>query len=156
MTNVSVTDWKLRSDQPNAQSDRKADEPTLRIPLPELEVDESVVGYAQNTPADYPLPDRPPIAGARTSRFRVLRSYVGERSLTLECEGIAGSQSALSLLRNSQIVPRVQAKAPTGKADAVISAKDGSAFKDPKAPLLLVMNFPEGEGWKTITVTLTW
>jgi hypothetical protein len=41
-------------------------------------------------------------------------------------------------------------------ARAVISAKDGWAFKDPKAPLLLFLDFPPGEGWKSITVTLTW
>jgi hypothetical protein len=31
-----------------------------------------------------------------------------------------------------------------------------SAMRDSKVPMGMFLHFPEGEGWKTITVTLTW
>ncbi len=154
--NATTTGWKLRTDQQGARSDPKADEPTVRIPLPELELDELVTGYSQNMPSDAPLPNRPPVPGSQTSRFRIVQSVSADHIVTLTCEGFAGSRAHLSLLRHGMLIPKVQADTSSGEPEAIISAKDGWAFKDPKAPLLLIINFPEGEGWKTITVTLTW
>jgi hypothetical protein len=154
--NATTTGWKLRTDQQGAKPDPKADEPTLRIPIPELEVDELVTGYSQNMPPDAPLPNRPPVPGSRTSRFRIVRSVSTDHMVTLTCEGLAGSSAHLSLLRHGMLVPKIKADTSLGEPDAIISAQDGWAFKDPKAPLLLILNFPSGEGWKTMTITLTW
>jgi glycogen debranching enzyme len=155
LSNVNGSQWHLKSDQEGTKP-VKGDEPSLSIPIPELEIDPEISGFSSNLTDDSQLPDRPPAPGARTSKFRIVRSVYSDRRLTLTCEGLAGSQAFAALLRNDALVPKVQVEAPSGQAKAVISAKDGWAFKDAKAPLLLVMDFPAGEGWKSITVTLSW
>ncbi len=155
LTNANSTQWRLRSDVQGAKP-VKSDEPTLSIPLPALEVDQQLFGFEANLHPNAPLPDQPPIPGARTSRSRIIHSEYGNHKLTLICEGMAGTQSLESLIRNAPLIPRVQAESAGEKVNAIISAKDGWAFKDPKTPLLLVLDFPQGTGWKTVTVTLTW
>jgi len=44
---------------------------------------------------------------------------------------------------------------PEANSYGLISYVD-SALESPTVPMQLGFHFPEGEGWKTITVTLTW
>ena len=168
--------WHLRSDLPGAAygpiDEEKIAGATvdrgLRVPLPALEVDESA-------PAAYPLlseaaavPDWPPLPGSRSARLRVLHAESADRKLTLTVEGLAGSDGILSLIRHRRFVPRVQADPETAPGAAPGSASGSSdqptaelaigveTEEDPSVPIPLHLHFPSGEGWKTITVTLTW
>ena len=131
----------------------------LRIPLPALEIDEEA-------PAAFPLlsqvsavPDWPPTPGARSARLRVLYADHANRKLTLTVEGLAGTDGVLSLVRHGRFVPRVQANpqyaAGTEQATAEL-AIGADTEEDLSAGVPLLLHFPPGEGWKTITVTLTW
>ncbi len=155
LTNADSKGWKLRSDLENAKP-VKSDGPSLSITTPEIEVDQLLSGFQGNLLEKYSGPDKPPNSGARTSRFRILDSTYADHKLVLTFDGVAGTQATVALIRHELIVPRANVDKSADGAEAIISAKDGWSFKDRKAPLLLVVTFPPGEGWKTITVTLTW
>ena len=160
MTTLGSGGWRLRSDIVGAKSAKVDGEPGLSIPLPTLDIDEQLSRFSASIPKEKPLPDRPPTPGSRTSRFRVLNSEYGDRRLTLVIEGPAGSQGELGLVRRGPIVPKIETATGHGgeleSEVATLSAFDVYAFQNPTAPSMLVLNFPPGEGWKTITVTLTW
>jgi len=132
----------------------------LRIPLSAMEVDGSALPFAGSVSEDASLMNRPPLPGARTSRIRILQSEYTEHKLTLTAEGLAGSDGLLSVFRRGHFLPKVQTDPASDPAVdrqyANLSYRGCEA--DPYAckwmPLLL--HFPPGEGWKTITVTLTW
>jgi glycogen debranching enzyme len=159
--------WRLRSDLPGATygpiDEEKIAGATvdrgLRVPLPALEVDEAA-------PEAYPLlrevsavPGWPPLPGARSARFRVLRLDSGDRKLTLTVEGLAGADGVLTLIRHRRFVPKVQADpqvAPGTEQSTAELAIGADTEEDSSVPIPLHLYFPPGEGWKTITVTLTW
>lgn len=85
----------------------------------------------------------PPLPGARTEAARILSQTTGDRSLTLSIEGRGGSTATFPIYRNE----------PKGKLAA--TGAELTAFTDSKPGTILV-HFPEGEGWKTVTVNLTW
>ena len=170
---MSPTDdeaWHLRSDLPGAtigaigkevaKSIHTTPQTGLRIPLPPIEVDESAGKYAQNAIDSVSIMNRPPLPGASTSRFRLLRSDYSERKLVLMAEGLAGSTGLVTLIRHGHIDPEVRTDptAPSGAEQqyAHIShrACDSDFYACKELPLIL--QFPAGEGWKTVTVTLTW
>jgi glycogen debranching enzyme len=160
LTTLGSGGWRLKSDIAGARSTQVGGEPGLVIPLPVLDIDQQLTRFSASIPTGKPLPDRPPIPGSRTSRFRVLRSEHGDRKLTLVVEGQAGSQSELGLVRRAPIVPKIETvpagNGESGNGSAMLGAFDVYAFQNPTAPSLLIFNFPPGEGWKTISVTLTW
>jgi hypothetical protein len=136
----------------------------VRIPLPALEIDQSLSSLTPpNDGVTYAdaeiltkLPNQPPIPGSRTNRFRIVRCTHGDHRLTLVVEGEAGTEGIVSVIRNTPVIPKVQ----SGSADA-------SAFKPgdvslqisderSRSAVPLIFHFPPGEGWKTLTVTLTW
>jgi hypothetical protein len=127
----------------------------LRIPLPALEVDESAgrLNVIESVIDVEPL--EPPLPGARTAKFRFLHSEYGDHKLVLTAEGVAGSSGIVTLYRHGHFVPKVQPES-AGAAEASISFRscDADPYACPSLPLIL--NFPPGEGWKTVTVTLTW
>jgi glycogen debranching enzyme len=131
----------------------------LRIPERTLEVD-PLLSNLHNVidSVSTGLADRTPFSGARTSRFRILHSEYADHRLTLVGEGLAGTEGIVSLIRHGHFIPKVDsfANLPTSSesADAKISMRELS--DDPTVPALLVFDFPPGDGWKTITVTLTW
>ena len=74
-------------------------------------------------------------------------------------EGPAGSQGELGLVRRGPIVPRIERVSGGGEpasGSATLGGLDVYAYENPSAPSMLVLNFPPGEGWKTVTVTLAW
>jgi hypothetical protein len=82
-----------------------------------------------------------------------------DRKLVLIIEGPAGSAGAVDLVRHATIVPHPKWQL-AGSSETNVSyggvAFIDTALHDQKEPMLLSFHFPPGEGWKTITVTLTW
>ena len=167
---TAVDDWHLRSDLPGASFGPVGDQRTLkklhiaqqglRIPLPQVEVDESAGIYADMAIDAVSLMNKPPLPGARTSKFRFVHSDYGDRKLVLTAEGEAGSDGIVTLIRHGHIDPKVETNpsAPTGAEEQYASIShrecDADFYACKELPLLL--HFPPGEGWKTMTVTLTW
>jgi glycogen debranching enzyme len=171
-TNVEVSlrgtqkdEWHLRSDEPGAtigpqdvvhsKELKMAPHQGLRIPMPPLEVEYSFGGLDPIESIKDAMPGRTPLPGARPSKFRVLHTEYGDHKLVLTAEGTAGSSGIISLVRHGHIVPKAQTE-PSTTSNASISFRgcDADPYACPALPLIL--NFPPGEGWKTITVTLTW
>jgi hypothetical protein len=156
--------WRLRSDIPGAtfgplESSRlpKKDAPLegIRIPLSALDVDLSLGGMHAIEGVEAVTPGLAPTPGAQTSKFRFLHTDYGDRKLVLTAEGLAGSTGLVRVVRRGHFVPKVVTE-PSSAPDASVSyrACDGDLYACPSMPLIL--NFPAGEGWKTITVTLSW
>ena len=165
---ASTENWRLKSDLPGAsfgaldaeKPSRKAKNPVergLRIPVPALEIDPLLSNLHDVTDAvGASLPDRAPLPGSRTSRFRIVHSEYADHKLTLVAEGLAGTEGSVSLVRHGRFTPKIDTgeASATAPTDAKISMREGS--EDPAVPVLLVFDFPQGQGWKTVTVTLTW
>jgi hypothetical protein len=157
--------WHLRSDLPNATFGpvgedvfKKLHIPPhlgIRITAPALEVEYSLQGLNPIEAVASLLPGRPPSPGARTSKFRFLHSEYADHKLVLTAEGLAGSASIVTLLRHGHFLPKVQTE-PISAPDASVSYRACDADLYACTWLPLILNFPPGEGWKTITVTLTW
>jgi glycogen debranching enzyme len=87
--------------------------------------------------------------GDRTKSMRVLNEEHGLKQLRLTLEGIAGADSQLPLVTTvANLKLRVDGAALTGHSETkgTLSADDS----------ILSVHFPPGEGWKTVTVTLSW
>ena len=158
--------WHLRSDLTGAtigplESSRIAGESKksaqrgLRIPLPALEIDYSLGQLNVIDIVAVLSPDRPPLPGARTSKLRILKAEYGDHKLVLTAEGLAGSEGVVSVIRHGNFVPKVQTESGAAPSASIsfrgCDANPLGCTSDP-----LILNLPRGEGWKTITVTLTW
>ena len=166
LTPTEGDDWHLKSDMPGEtfgvlESNRihgdpkKFAEQGIRIPLPALEVDGSAGSLSVIESVKVVQPLQPPLPGARTSKFRFLHSEYADHKLVLTAEGLAGSTGIVTLFRHGHFVPKVQTE-PAAAPDASISFRGCDADPYACASLPLILNFPPAEGWKTITVTLTW
>ena len=67
----------------------------------------------------------------------------------------------LRLIRNKLIDIKVTpedgvSQSPKGDEAYVRAWAIDTAHRDPQIPIDVIFHFPPGEGWKTITVTLTW
>jgi glycogen debranching enzyme len=158
--------WKLRSDMTGAtfgalENSRLPGKSSnvvlkgLRIPLPALEVDSSLGHLHPSESVEAISPDRPPLPGARTSKFRFLNTEYKEHQLVLTVEGLAGTSGIVRLFRHGHFIPKAQT-GPAEAPDASISFSECDANPYACTSLPLIFTFPPGEGWKTITVTLTW
>ena len=150
--------WHLRSDSPGSRASLNGTDRTLRVPIPLLQVDPLFVQQSDRVRDLTPRLSQPPLPGARNSRIRVLREQYAHQMLTLTFEGPAGSWGSVELVRHAMILPKPR-WAAEGSSDTSISNGGVSfetALHDPKEPIMLGFHFPPGEGWKTITVTLTW
>jgi glycogen debranching enzyme len=165
LVHMAPDQWHLRSDLTGSvsgqfakvmESAKKTLPGQLSIPIPPIEITQDISAFSPHLAEDNPSPDHPPIPGARTSRFRIVDSSYSDHRLLITCEGIAGSHAWAELIRHEAIVPKVQKDGTDAKPNAVISPKDDMPLENWKEPLLLTIDFPPGEGWKTITVTLTW
>jgi hypothetical protein len=95
---------------------------TLRVPLPAVEVS---VGHGL------------PLRGARTAQMKVLREKIEGRSLRLELEGVAGTQTLLQARRND---------------DALTMKVEGAELVGDE----LRVSFGPGTGYVSQVVTLSW
>jgi len=89
-----------------------------------------------------PLPLEP-LPGDSTQQLRILNEDHRERKLAFEIEAPSGTEAELPLiLREANL--KLHADGAELRANT-----DGSVS-------VLTLRFPPGEGWKTITVTLSW
>jgi glycogen debranching enzyme len=158
-------EWKLRSDLPGATLGPLNDEVAkrlhiaphegLRIPAPALEVDPSLGDLNAIESVEAVSPAQPPLPGAQTVKFRFLSTKCEDHKLVLTVEGIAGSTGLVRLFRHGHFLPKLETEPSTApEASVSYRACDGDLYACASMPLIL--NFPSGEGWKTITVALTW
>jgi len=147
-------------DKADAKAMRIAPQMGLRIPVPALELDDVDPKMNLIESVSEKTPNRPTQPGARTSKFRILHSEYGDRKLTFTVEGLAGSAGILRLIRHGHFIPSVQTVPVTPPSSEMQNASVSyrACDADPYActSLPLILQFPPGEGWKTITVTLTW
>jgi len=160
--------WRIRSDLPGAKFESK-NQGVVAIPLPELEIiperhelDIPVAGqlnYVAITAEigsgghDLTAP------GSRTGKFRVLSEKYGNNKATFEFEGMADSRFHLILVRHKLLYPKFtvdSTQVNNPDFHPVSLSLVDTALTDFKLPILMGLHFPPGEGWKTITVTLTW
>jgi glycogen debranching enzyme len=162
MSSTQGDAWRLRSDLagatfgslPGRTKGLHVDsQKGIRIPLPAVEVDNSDPQLNLIDAVSLTSPGKPALPGARTMKFRVLHSESGDHKLTLTLEGVANSEGILSLTRHGHFVPKVESD---GNTSASISFRSCDANPYACATLPLLFHFPAGEGWKTMTVTVTW
>ena len=167
MSPIKAEQWQIRSDAKGASLGPLNEEEAkkflipagrgLRIPLPTLEIDQLLT--KERGRVGIPLPNQAPLPGDETSRFRILREDYFAHKLVLTIEGRSGSAGAVDLVRHALIVPhprwQLEGASDTGTSYGGVGFID-TALSDPNEPMLLTFHFPPGEGWKTITVTLTW
>jgi hypothetical protein len=166
MSQVEDGAWRLRSDMPGATfgplersrlPKKLKDAPLegIRIPLSALDVDLSLGGLNVMESVAAVTPGLLPTPGAQTSKFRFIHTDYGAHKLVLTAEGLAGSTGMVRLMRRGHFIPKVVTE-PSSAPEASASYRDcdGDLYACTSMPLLL--NFPAGEGWKTITVILTW
>jgi glycogen debranching enzyme len=152
--------WKLKSYMPMRERAKNSALPqgTILIQLPAIEIDQTFSGENfrnLNEDVKRTLPNTAPLPGARTSRFRIVSSEYGDRTLKLVAEGLAGSEGWVGLVRHGRFVPELRnEKTVSSTGEAKLSMRERN--DDPSAPALLVFDFGPGEGWKMITVTLAW
>jgi hypothetical protein len=91
-----------------------------------------------------------PVPGDRTQAVRILNEEYGERKLTLTIEGLSGTESELPL-----VMTIANLKLHVEGADLHTTADENGSTPQPDRSVLIV-RFPPGEGWKTITATLSW
>lgn len=143
-----VDGWKVHTDWFNAKPD-KIRHSTFNLPLNPVRV--SV------------LDDRRAAAGARNSIARVVHEEWNSRSVALQVEGLAGTSASFLVSQRDGKTPGLQVSdglsnhAESGKPGALLTSLGiGDPVNAPPFGSQLEINFPPGEGWKTITVTLTW
>lgn len=171
LTTSSDKDWQLRSDLPNARfgklkqtaSHKHAKLPAamaLTIPLPPIEVDETATPIAHAAIATATWPLKQVLPGSPTANMRVLHESSDATSLTLTLQGQAGTPGLLTLYRNARIQPQVTLvngkKGDSNEPHASVSYRNCDADPSACKSLPLVVEFPQGAGWQTITVTLAW
>lgn len=155
LTSEGNQPWKLRTDLPGVTRTGDGPASTITIPLPQIEIDRISQQDIDHLHAWNALSTLPPMPGARTEVFRVVHEAYSDHKLALTIEGPAGKYGALRLIRHGNVKPRAdwQVSEP---CQFVRCYGLESASANAGTPMLLSFVFPPGEGWKTITVTLTW
>lgn len=152
-TGRTMSDWHFRSEVIGAvsvegvmaKSGNYWRLPSVSIPLPAVEV-------------ALPNPETA-VPGSRTSGARVVKQEFGDHKLIVTLEGIAGTSAKFLLAHHVVVNPSVTAlSSPTllddeARNNAVLLTGTGP---DRLASEEMDVHFPGGEGWKTITVTLSW
>ena len=93
----------------------------------------------------------PPVPGTRTQSARILRESSGDHRWTLTVESVAGSDAILGYYLHDPSL-KLNATGAELNNDRHYASRPG----EPVPPKMMTVHFPPGEGWKTITVTLTW
>lgn len=120
---------------------------SLRLSQPELQ-------FFENPPSVL-------TPGHRTEQPRMLFEEVSDKRIRLAVEGPAGSSVRYWITQPDRIMPRIQVgDGLSNKADREhpgVALSFADVWEQSHgAPLSMDVIFPPGEGWKTITVTLTW
>jgi glycogen debranching enzyme len=93
---------------------------------------------------------RRPSPGDRTRSIRVLNESYAQHQLSLTVEGPAGAQLEIPLVLSAP-APKLHVDG----AELHAQPTDNEAGSPVRFPAMSVQ-FPSGEGWKTMTVTLSW
>jgi hypothetical protein len=93
---------------------------------------------------------RKPSPGDRTRSIRVLNEVDAQRQLSLTLEGPAGAQLAIPLVLSAP-APKLHVDG----ADLQAQPPESETGSPARFPAISVQ-FPPGDGWKTMTVTLSW
>jgi glycogen debranching enzyme len=101
-------------------------------------------------PVEVGLLFQKPLPGDRTQFMRALSQQDAERKVTLTLEGLAGTQGQFQVLAVS---PKTVVRADGAELSPPAARSGPDANTTPQTA---TVHFPAGEGWKTITVTLTW
>lgn len=141
----SIDGWQVRTDTPLHRTEPKTRIPGVRVPVPPVQLAESV---------------EPAQPGSRTEHVRVLHEEWEANRATIKFEGLAGSRAEFNLVGIDK-VPRPKVDSPENMGrDSLRFDEDLAVYESPcKGPCQstgLELHFPGGEGWKTITVTMTW
>jgi glycogen debranching enzyme len=168
---VSVSDWhkagwKVLSDEPGSQSGKlESGFQGSEISLPALEIADGRGVYVRNSAESVQSGDwrQSPWPGSRTEFLRVISEHWTDHQATLTIEGPAGATGSYFILRHT-LLPHLQIKCPdidvhgpnsyTLRVPCTFMIDSGN--RDPNVPIRMTPQLPSGEGWKTITVTLTW
>ncbi len=141
-----IHDWVLRTDVPGFKAGEMGTD-SLILPLPVVEIGD--------------LEHVLPAPGARTTQPRVLTQTWGVNKVDLTVQGMAGTEAHFAVRRHKLV--KLRPRVSDGLSNEADSRHPGvslsgidTAFRDANLPLLLSFYFPPGEGWKTITVTITW
>ncbi|HEY1579686.1 MAG TPA: amylo-alpha-1,6-glucosidase [Terracidiphilus sp.] len=143
-----LTGWQLREESSGAKSGNPSNgQIAIQTNQPEHAISEDA--------------DKPPIPGSRTEKARVLSAEMSSKRTRLTIEGRAGSMIEYRVTQPDRVMPRIQVSdglsvnADSEHPGVALHFADSREMSD-GAPLTMVIVFPPGEGWKTITVTLTW
>ena len=136
--NASQKPIHLRSDEPLAKEGPHAAGAAAEIALSLPAVEVSLPTHAL------------PIPGSRPGQVKILSTEYTARSLTIKLSGPAGTNTTLILKRNQNVNPTLA----TGQLEPVKS--ESKATKQNLDSRSINVNFPEGQGWQTQQVTLTW
>jgi hypothetical protein len=139
------TTVNLRSDLAGSESVAKptlnAAEVSIPLPLVELILPEHVL----------------PVPGSRPSQSKVVSDEYDSHHRTLILEGPPNSDAHLAVHRNKLLTPKLDRSGyenpPGSREDLNFSSK---ASQDVGTDISLDLHFPPGQGWQTLTVTLTW
>src|ERR1700739_1630789 len=141
----SINGWRVRTDTPFNRTEPKMRIPGVRVPIPPVQLAESV---------------EPAKPGSRTEHPRVLHEEWEANRGTITFEGLAGSRTEFDLVGIDK-VPHLKVDSPENMGRDSLRLNEHLAVyelpcKVPCEGTGLALHFPEGEGWKTMTVTLTW
>jgi len=144
----ALSGWQLKAESSDPRSTQLTKgKIAIQIKQPELQLFEN--------------PPTTPVVGSRTQQPRVLLEEVSEKRIRLIIEGSAGSSADYWITQPDRVMPQVQLSGGLStKADAqhpgvALSFADVWEMSH-GAHLTMHVVFPPGEGWKTVTVTLTW
>jgi glycogen debranching enzyme len=144
----ALAGWALRSTTPKSRNRQLPNGKLgLQIDEPELQVFEASLAT--------------PVSGSRTEKPRVIRQEAADKRIQLTIEGSAGTDAYYSITQPDRVMPKLEiSDGLSTKADAqhpgvALSFVDTWEMSH-GVPLSMHVVFPPGDGWKTITVTLTW
>ena len=89
------------------------------------------------------------LPGERTQSMRIIAEEYGDRTLSLTVEGLAGTDAQIPVLFHP-------VRGAVRAAGAELSAAGPRVSPDAAVEQRATVHFPAGDGWKTVTVTLSW
>jgi hypothetical protein len=83
--------------------------------------------------------------------------------MTVKVEGQPNTNAELVIRRNQTVNERIAAIKLSGPPDELAritsldpDLRDSDSIANPNVPTALDLHFPQGQGWQTLEVTLTW
>ncbi len=141
LTNNAVLIWQRGSSKSGIHL-RSAGAQTTSLP-------DKGISLARH-PVEVNLAPQTPLPGDRTRSYHMLSEEYSDQKQTLTIEGLAGTQVELPVLI------RLQKGSIHVEGAALIEPATDSGGNSIPRKQDVAISFPQGEGWKTVTVTLTW